>query len=113
MTKILDLVGPVLIIALLALLTSERYYREPFYIPYIAINFLVFLVVWVGATLLLKIPFVYPRPKGFIWKIITAWSITSIISWIINHFISSGFLANLAAVPSYLSRCCFSPGFMG
>ncbi len=93
MAKILDFLGPVLIIALLAMLTSERHYRESFYIPYLVFNFLVFLVVWVGTALLLKMPFVYPRPKGFFCKIIAAWSIASVVNWLINHLLLSGFLA--------------------
>ena len=99
MTKILDFIGPVLIIALLALLISERHYRESFYIPYLVLAFLAFLVVWVGATLLLKIPFVYPRPKGFFWKILAAWSIASVVSWLINHLLLSGFLTRSGRRP--------------
>ena len=93
MAKILDSIGPVLIISLLALLISERHYRESFYIPYLVLAFLAFLVVWVGATLLLKIPFVYPRPKGFFWKTTAAWSIASVVNWLVNHLLLSGFLA--------------------
>ena len=93
MAKILDFIGPVLIIALLAMLTSERHYRESFYFPYLVFNFLVFLVVWVGAALLLKVPFLYPRPNSFFWKISAAWTIASSVSWLINHLILSGFLA--------------------
>ncbi|HCU57009.1 MAG TPA: hypothetical protein DF984_02070 [Anaerolineaceae bacterium] len=101
MAKILYFTGPILIIALLALLTSEQHYRESFYHPYLVINFLVFLIVWVGSTLALKISFAYPLPKGYFWKIAGAWSITSSISWLINHFILSGFLARSGSRPKF------------
>lgn len=99
MAKILDLIGPVLIIALLALLSSERFYRESFYLHYLILDFLVFLMIWVGVTVLLKISFIYPRPTGFFWKVCAAWSMTAVLSWLINSLMLSGFPARPGGRP--------------
>lgn len=101
MAKLLDIIGPILIIALLAMLTAEPYYRESFYYPFLVLNFLVFLVIWVGAAFLLKTTFTYPRPKGFFWKVSAGWLITSILSSLINHLILSGFLARSGGQPRF------------
>ena len=101
MTKLLDIIGPVLIIALLAMLTAEPYYRESFYYPFLFLNFLVFLAIWMGAAFLLKTTVIHPRPKGFFWKASAVWSIASILSSLINHLILSGFLARSGGHPRF------------
>jgi len=100
MAKTLDYLGPILIIALMALITAEAHFRASFYWAFLILNFLIILVVWVGAILLLKTSFVFPRPKGFLWKVAAAWSLTAIVGWLINHLILAGFYAGSGGRPT-------------
>jgi SanA protein len=92
MAKILFYLIPLFIIALLALILADPYYRFRFYRWYVLISLGVMVVIWVTSSMFLKMTYVYPRPDGFFWRLTAAWTITAILAWVINQLLLSGFL---------------------
>ncbi len=101
MAKILFYLVPILIIALLALIMADPYYRQPFFIWYFLISMAVMVVLWITSSLILKLSYAYPLPKGFFWRTIAAWTITSVLAWAINHLVLSGFFITQDSKPGW------------
>jgi SanA protein len=91
-TKILFYLGPILAIAALVLMVSDYFYRQPFFLAYLAAYFLILLVLWAGGVWLFKLFHAFPLPKGFYLRTAAAWSIAAVLGWLLSYGVLNAFL---------------------
>lgn len=94
LAKILFYILPAIVIIFLSLMMAEMYFRWPFYYSYLIISTLVMLVLWMILIVIFKVTYAYPTPKGFYLRLITAWTATAGLAWIINYFVLAHLMSN-------------------
>jgi SanA protein len=101
MAKILFTLVPIFVIALLAVIMADPYYQQPFYTWYFLISVTVILILWIATSLILKVAYTYPLPKGIYFRMTAAWTVTAFLAWVINHLVLSSFLISQGAKPGW------------